>query len=107
MGKKHPLKIESIPMAGDGDELFFSRGHHDRSAFAAAVRQATIDWYNWRADIDDDNVEEQHWRGMPDQTGEFSCCWWRSRSAGHGAMPVTVWMDPAGPSLGYVDEMNG
>lgn len=103
----HPLKIESLSMAGDGDELFYSRGHHDPAAFAAAVRRMTLKDHDWRADINDEQVEHQHWRGVPGFVGSFDFCWWRARKGGPGAMPVTVWMDPAGPSLGYVDEMNG
>ena len=75
MGKKHPLRIETVIMKGDGDTLYFSRGHHDFAEFAEAVVEDIDEGFG---DVPPGDIEHQHWRSMPDR------CWWRSRSAGHG-----------------------
>ena len=48
MGKKHPLRIESLSMAGDGDTLWFSKGHHDFTEFAKAAVEAIKAGEKWR-----------------------------------------------------------
>lgn len=83
--KQYPLKMEVL--YGNDEPLYMTKGHHDRGAFADAVRVET----GTRPDVA--LVQQMWWRATPDGTGEFRFRYFEAERASRGAFPVTVYQE--------------
>lgn len=85
--KDYPLKIETLHDLDSHDTVsYYSKGHHDRAAFAEAVMEAYGD------EVPIEKVEHtfRRWGMFPGTDGPARCLVPPYR-AKRGVFPVTIW----------------
>src|ERR1051325_10995602 len=93
--KKYQLDIQELREFQGGHLGWWSKGHHDKHAFAAAlvqgehVSQHDADYFAEDGPITD-YIRHEWWRCVPVGNGEKGTLTVRARGGARGAFPVTV-----------------